>query len=362
MKILFISHDAHRNGAPIVFLHFLRWFQEHGGLPFEILLKNGGELEPEFSALAPTQVWTRDRPVYDDISLIYSNTVTNGELLEELAYTNASVICHVHELEYWITYKTSARNNACIRQYTTRYVAASRAVQRALQTTLDVPMNLVDVVYECVPVATAPANPAHCAELRAHLGIPSDSPIVGGSGTTDWRKGPDIFVQVARALSIYNPSAHFLWVGGDAKGAQYGALRHDADKAGLGDRVHFTGHTDRPHDYYALFDVFAMTSREDPFPLVNLETAAMGIPIVCFDQSGGSAEFVGDECGYTVPYLDVVGMAERIRDLLDDDELRREKGAAARRRSAGFDVRIAGPRLLEIIRATLTTVGKGARA
>jgi hypothetical protein len=102
--ILFISHDALRTGAPIVFLNFLRWFKENTDIPFKILLRNGGPLESEFAKLAPTIVynqdyltrfqgilrrlglWSPERRLRqflgnDEIGLIYSNTITNHTVL-----------------------------------------------------------------------------------------------------------------------------------------------------------------------------------------------------------------------------------------------------------------------------------------
>jgi hypothetical protein len=46
--ILFVSHDATRSGAPIVLLHFLRWFKKNSNRPFAVLLQAGGELVDDF--------------------------------------------------------------------------------------------------------------------------------------------------------------------------------------------------------------------------------------------------------------------------------------------------------------------------
>ena len=40
-----------------------------------------------------------------------------------------------------------------------------------------------------------------------------------------------------------------------------------------------------------------MTSREDPFPLVNLEAMTNGVPVICFKDSGGSEELVDSSSG-----------------------------------------------------------------
>ena len=47
-KVLFVSHDASRTGAPILLLNFLKWLKENTEISFITLLKQGGVLEPEF--------------------------------------------------------------------------------------------------------------------------------------------------------------------------------------------------------------------------------------------------------------------------------------------------------------------------
>ena len=59
-KVLFISHDATRTGAPTVFLHFLKWVKANTDISFRILLGNGGDLESEFKAVAPVMLFNRE--------------------------------------------------------------------------------------------------------------------------------------------------------------------------------------------------------------------------------------------------------------------------------------------------------------
>ena len=58
-----------------------------------------------------------------------------------------------------------------------------------------------------------------------------------------------------------------------------------------------------------------MTSREDPFPLVNLEAAISGVPIICFEKSGGSPEIIDDSSGFVVPYGDTQEMSSIILEV-----------------------------------------------
>jgi glycosyltransferase involved in cell wall biosynthesis len=57
---------------------------------------------------------------------------------------------------------------------------------------------------------------------------------------------------------------------------------------------------------------------------VNLEAAFLEKPVLCFDKSGGAAEFVGDDCGFVVPYLDVEEMSNKILLLMESPELYRK--------------------------------------
>ena len=168
-------------------------------------------------------------------------------------------------------------------------------------------------------------------DVCRELGIPSDSRLVGAAGCLEWHKGVDLFVQLAIATGRRMPDVpiHFVWLGGDPKSQFAAHIRYDASKAGVADRIHLLGPKTNPLDYLKAIDVFAMTSREDSFPLVVLESASVGKPVVCFDGAGGAQEFVEDDCGCVVPYLAVNVMAEKLVGLLRNGELRERLGRNA---------------------------------
>ena len=47
---------------------------------------------------------------------------------------------------------------------------------------------------------------------------------------------------------------------------------------------------------------------------------------MCFDGAGGSPELVETDGGYIVPYLDLDAMSDRIIELLQNPDLRRQMG------------------------------------
>jgi glycosyltransferase involved in cell wall biosynthesis len=92
-------------------------------------------------------------------------------------------------------------------------------------------------------------------------------------------------------------------------------------------------------------------SREDPFPLVCLEAAATGKPVLCFDRGGGMPEFVRDDAGCVVPYLDLGAMAKCIVKLQQDPARCAALGHTAQARArAQHNIPDGARRIVEIIR------------
>jgi len=100
-------------------------------------------------------------------------------------------------------------------------------------------------------------------------------------------------------------------------------------------------------------DIFALTSREDPFPLVMLEAAAIKLPMVCFAQSGGGPEFAEIGGGLVVPYLDVPAFAGCLAELAGDVARRRAIGASAARAVEQFTIDRQAPKLRAVMEAVM---------
>lgn len=377
-RILFIGHDATRTGAPTALLHLLRWLKRNGDPPLSILLGGGGELLPEYEKIADTWVanyskwcpggirsqilataglgsWA-NRAERSDIrkfafrhtpALIYVNSVASARIVTVLAPT-IPVLTHVHELGSVL----GAPNVPDLLRRSRSFIACSHAVADHLIRHHRIPPERIDTVHESVPVDQIRPNRTR-QEILDELHIPQDARTVMGCGTLSWRKGPDLFVQLARQAIRQDPSTHFFWVGGGSPN-EISQFEHDTRAMNLGEQVHLTGSVTNSADYFAAADVFTLTSREDPYPLVCLEAAALGKPIVCFADAGGMPEFVEDDCGFAVPYLDVQGMADRIIRLLDCPACRQKMGEAARRKvTERHDVNVAASRILEIIERTI---------
>ena len=100
------------------------------------------------------------------------------------------------------------------------------------------------------------------------------------------------------------------------------------------------------------FDIFALTSREDPFPLVCMEAASQACPIICFEQGGGMPEFVRDDAGFVVAYGDTAAMAEKTVFLLDHAAERQQMGQVGQQRALdNHTIEATGPQFYQIIQS-----------
>jgi glycosyltransferase involved in cell wall biosynthesis len=378
-KILFISHSAGRTGAPMVLLHLLKWLKANTEISFEILLREGGAWEPEFCKLAPTyrvggwrpprslkglarRIFPRQRggaaradlarlSARRDWGLIYSNTITNGGILEAMQRAGCPVISHVHELNYWIE-RSGSENWEQVKRRSTHYIAAAEAVRYNLVEAHGIGAQKISVVHEFIPANGGQAAKTSAEQIRKKLGIPAGAFVLGGSGAEFWRKGRDLVVHLLMSVKRRSPrrDVHFVWVGNKGSSTESYELWNDLRQSGFAGHYHDAGEVENPGDYFSALDAFVLLSREDPFPLVCLEAALLGKPILCFRGAGGCPELVEEDAGFVVPYLDLETMADKVTLLAHSADLGERLGnRAAKKVKELYSLEATAPKLLNII-------------
>jgi glycosyltransferase involved in cell wall biosynthesis len=121
-------------------------------------------------------------------------------------------------------------------------------------------------------------------------------------------------------------------------------LRKQAEKLGIAKRVDWLGLVKDLPALYRAATVFALPSRVEGTPNALLEAMSFGLPVVVSDGAPGLLEVVEHEVtGLVVPVNDAAKLADALRRLGEDAELRRRLGAAARERVREYDL----PRALQ---------------
>jgi glycosyltransferase involved in cell wall biosynthesis len=382
-KILFVSHEASRTGAPIVLLQLLKWLKQNGGLQFEILLKKGGPLEADFAALAPTTIlqpsfaenWVHKicRRLHLNVpfrfslpakvvrharhcqtDLVYVNTVVLAADVKALANAGFPTLWHIHEMPFVINYFEDGRPFRDASPAVTAFIAAAEGVKQGLISDFAVPTEKIKVIHEFVPQSGNESQDLKAIResVRQELAFPPDAFIAGMCGTIEWRKGADLFLTVAKHLATEFPGQeiYFLWIGAPDSRLTQKQVDHDIRLAGLAGRVKFIGGKADSRRYLAALDVFVLMSREDPFPLVMLEAASLGLPIICFRGTGGGPEFVGDDAGIIVEYGDTLAIAKALVQLSGQPAWRQKLGLAARQKVLSqYTVEIQAPKIAQFI-------------
>jgi glycosyltransferase involved in cell wall biosynthesis len=335
-RILFVSPEATRTGAPMFLLYLLRWLRHETKINFEILLGAGGPLEEAFRQVGLVHFkkdFENDSSAMARFDLIYANTCLNGELLDDLPCGDIPVITHVHELDTAYDQLGARRLAACLRQ-TAWVLAGSEAVAVCLEKRFGWERDRMSVCPKAVDTAVCEKHPpADWAAGRRQYGIPQDAHVIVGCGPQHIRKGTDLFLQLAQQVKTRLGAARpvrFLWIGAEAKPELAGLLKTDIKRMGLQAEVALLGELADPRPVFELADVICLPSREDACPLVMLEAAAMGKPLLGFEAAGGLTDFARHGGGITVPHLDVPALAVACVALLGDDIRRAEMGGAAR--------------------------------
>jgi glycosyltransferase involved in cell wall biosynthesis len=341
VRILAVHHDPGLNGATLLFQSVLEGLVENHGAAVSMRFPREGpivgrarELGPVHVAEVPPtsqaflarvgrrlrrQVLPEHRIVCD---LIFANSAASLAAVEGLPARHGTPLAvYVHESRYMLQHVCDFAVLTRVLRQASLILAVSAGVQRTLEDLVR-PSARMAVVSGFVPRRS---RTGAVAELPAAVRAASSSSarIIGGVGTMGWYKGTDLFVAVACRIRQLLPSQHlrFVWIGEEWYPEARRQLEHDIKLAGLQDCVILPGGMPDPTPFFEVLSLLLLPSREDSWPLVMLEAAAEGVPVVCFSGSGGAQEFLAKGGGTVVPYLDVEGMAQAAVRYLSDTEL-----------------------------------------
>jgi glycosyltransferase involved in cell wall biosynthesis len=345
-KILFVGHDANRAGAQLVLLHWIKAEAARGNKPY-LLLARGGVLLKTYQKYAQVWVWEKGssqlakwvkkipllkreerinrepsiaeikrliaRLQREKFDLILGNTVASLGLMQQLRPLNASFEAYIHELDFSLKMYASKEDMAFLRNDCRRVYAVSAQVQQVLQETYSVLQGNLAILPPIVELPKQQEDRGQ--EQRKALGIPMDALVVLGCGLAEWRKGTDIFVRVAEQLISRNPNLHVVWVGvgNEPFSADLKAERAEWDTE---NRLHLVSKQLTTKPYFDMANLFFLSSREDPFPLVMLEAGYAATPIIGFKGAGGVNDFLAAHPELLVEYTDEAHAANKIEAVL----------------------------------------------
>jgi len=165
-------------------------------------------------------------------------------------------------------------------------ISVSKEISKTLNASSEIIQNFVDI----------PSQPYSL----------SDGNEVAFVGRFSHEKGPDNFIELAKALPEYNFSMYGS-----------GPLFDEINSA-RPDNVKLVGQVKSMVPYWHRIKFLCITSREEGLPLVALEAMARGIPVVTFDVGGLSTVVQNRVNGWLVPpqrldfFIKIIKCAHRL--------------------------------------------------
>jgi glycosyltransferase involved in cell wall biosynthesis len=155
---------------------------------------------------------------------------------------------------------------------------------------------------------------------------PAGELVVGSIGRLDAMKAHDVLL---RAIAQVD-GVRVVILG---EGEQRSTLEALAKALDVGDRVELLGWVDNPRTYLSQFDVMALPSRSEGFPLAIVEAMLAARPVVTTCVGSVTEAVIHGETGIVIEKNDVAGLAIALRQLRDDPGLRDRMGRKGREKA-----------------------------
>lgn len=212
-----------------------------------------------------------------------------------------------------------------------RLMVPSRNLERIAQTVWRQPARRVAYVPNGVDMALYATPPARDA-IPGLARRPGEVVVGTLAGLRPVKNLPRLvraFAAATRATS--DVSSRLVIVG---RGPAEAAIRAEAEREGVADRLVMPGFVAHPHRYVGLFDIFALSSDSEQFPISLVEAMAAGLPAAS-TSVGDVAEIVSEpNHAFLAAPTDEAALANALARLIADPGLRSAVGRANRAKVA----------------------------
>ena len=159
-------------------------------------------------------------------------------------------------------------------------------------------------------------------------------------------KNPAVILTICRLVPIKNIELQLksladlkkenlaveLWIVGS--GPEEKRLKELSHELYLEPYVKFWGWQKDIENFYNQADLFLLTSYAEGWPLVIVEAAQYGLPIIMTDVGSAGELIVNNESGLVIPVNDQRALIQSIKTLLADQNLRKKLGETAQQKAS----------------------------
>jgi glycosyltransferase involved in cell wall biosynthesis len=372
-KYLFIVPAANINGATTVLINFLEFLAANNQLMrIEILVQNGRSYDPDVFFKANLEKYgpvtfiaeldeieknkLKARILSEKIDVIFYNSILRID--SELFFKEKKCrrIFYIQEMGRVLNSCNLKKHVEYFDSKDNLFFVNSENIKKELQQIIPIPDDRVSIVHSFI-------NPEEIkGKTKCGFHLENFHPqykskkqfTIGFSGTFELSKSVDLLLPLVVAIKKKMKDALIFWIGATPfpyEAGSFDLVMHDVKTGGFENDIQFIPRVNDYIKYYQRFDVFVNLSREDAFPIVNIEMGLLGIPVICFDNSGGSKEYVKMGGGISVPYMDLGAIADKVYELYKNPKLLVEyKRTTPAIVENNFSANVQAPKILDKIK------------
>lgn len=330
-RIVLVAHDAQPHGAQFNVLHQAKVLSEDLGFTVDMIVLGEGPLISEYARFADIHMLAgkshRGEEAKELVANLYSqgvrsaiaNTTVTGLFVEVLKAQGFYTVVLVHELPGIIREYSLEEHVRSIAEQADLVFFPAEQVREGFNSFSKVPSHRSCIrpqgCYKKNSLSGPVQSVAARQDLRKRFNLPTDSYIVLCVGYADYRKGIDLFVDIGIQVIREKKNIYFLWIGHFDLNLEQDIKTLIAEY-GLTEHFLFPGLDYDTDVYYAGADIYALTSREDPYPSVVMEALDARLPVIAFRDTGGFTDLLSRGGGVLVEMFDTTAYARAIMDLI----------------------------------------------
>lgn len=335
-SVIVVIHDLFKYGGEILGLNIVRELINKK-YKVSVVALRPGPLYEDFNSLTSINIvskyklrrFLKKRLSNNICKKVICNTIISGAYSHVFAEEGYQVVTLIHEMENSIKGQFGSKyKKICDRivNYSIKVVFPSNYVKRSFEKCYgqEIPNCEIHDQGLYFTEKSFLSNIEFEKKLKKHC-IPTDSIVILNVAVGSYRKGFDLFLDVTKTMWERNKKIYFIWIGAECEEIykkyekKYGVEKFS--------NLRLYGYVDNIKELNSLNQyakLLFLSSREDPFPAVVLNSFAVGTPVIAFKECGGFQDIVIDgETGYLIEAFNIEAMAEMIEKVVLDELLMR---------------------------------------
>ncbi len=154
--------------------------------------------------------------------------------------------------------------------------------------------------------------------LRNKLGYPENEKILVYVAEMNLNKNQAMLIRSLNEVSKKHDNVRLIIAGADNFNGEYPRLAKELE---IDSKVDFLGHREDINDLLHISDIAVGSSYREGLPVNVMEALACGLPVVLSDNRGHRVLGVNGENGYVVNVNDYESMAQKICEIIENEEL-----------------------------------------